>query len=139
MATHYGQGPRRLNAVSLFLVLIALAAGYWLWRFFPVYFDGWTVEHTLKDAASQTYRVARIAEPTRTQQLKAIVDKAREDIIKLGHVDDPDLTVNLELDGNDVAVTADYSVVVTHPGINKTTTVHFHKREKASVKRVEWE
>ena len=139
MATHYGQGPRRLNAVSVVLVLIALAAGYWLWRFFPVYFDGWTVDHTLKEAASQTYSVAHVAEPGRTKQLKVIVDKAREDIVKLAHVDDPDLTVNLDLDGNDVAVTADYSVVVTHPGTHRTTTLHFHKREKANVKRVEWE
>jgi hypothetical protein len=135
----YGQGPRRINTVTVALVLIALAAGYGLWRFFPAYFDSWTVQHTLKEAASQTYRVARIAEPARTKQLKAIVDKAREDIIKLGHVDDPDLTVNLDLEDNEVAVSADYSVVVTHPGTSRTTTLHFHKREKTSVKRVEWE
>jgi hypothetical protein len=135
----YGQAPRRLNAVSVTLLLIALGAGYGLWRFFPAYFDSWTVEHTLKDAANQTYAVARIAEPGRSKQLKVIADKARADIVRLGHVEDPDLEVNLDLDGNDVAVSADYTVVVTHPYINKTTTLHFHKREKANVKRVEWE
>jgi hypothetical protein len=137
--TSYAGGPKRINTVSIMLVLLALAAGYLLWRFFPVYFDGWTVEHILKDAANQTYRVARIAEPERTKQLKLIVDKARAEIVRLGHVEDPDLTVDLDLDGNEVAVSAEYRVVVTHPGIDKTTTLHFHKHEKASVKRVEWE
>jgi len=55
----YGRAPRRINAVSVTLFLIALSAGYLLWRFFPPYFDSWTVEHTLKDAANQTYAAHR--------------------------------------------------------------------------------
>ena len=132
-------GPKRINAVSVTMVLILAAVAYLGWRFAPVYFDAWTVEHTLREAANETYRVARIAEPARSQQLKVIVDKARADIVRLANVDDPDLNVSLDLDGDVVAVAADYTVIVTHPYINKKTVLHFHKREKTSIKRVEWE
>jgi hypothetical protein len=134
----YGQ-PRRFNVVTAILILMGLGAGYWLWRFFPVYFDGWTVDHILRETASATYKLARIAEPGRSKQLKAMVDKAREDIVKLAHVDDPELTVNLEIEDNNAIVTADYKVIVSHPYIAKTTTLHFHKVEVTSIKRVEWE
>jgi len=134
----YGQ-PRRLNAVTITMILLGLAAGYWVWRFFPAYFDGWSVDHLLKEAASKTYRINMLGEPERGKQLKILVDKTREDIIKQGNVTDPDLVVNLDLDGNNVAVSADYNVVITHPGISKTTTLHFHKSEAADIKRVNWE
>ena len=134
----YGQ-PRRLNAVTFVMILMALAAGYWVWRFFPVYFDGWSVDHLLKEAASKTYRLNRLNEPERTKELTALVNKTKADIAKQGNVTDPDLLVNLDIEGNNVAVSADYKVIVTHPYINKTTTLHFHKSETADIKKVNWE
>ena len=47
--------------------------------------------------------------------------------------------MTLNIDGDNVAVSADYSVVVTHPMITRTTTLHFHKTESADIKRVHWE
>ena len=137
MATSYG--PRKLNAVTVVMILMALAAGYWVWRFFPVYFDGFTVDHLLKEAASRTYRLNMLNEPERTKQLKALVDKTRADIHKQANVSDPDLLVDLNIDGNNVAVSADYNVIVTHPLVRYTTTLHFHKSEAADIKRVNWE
>jgi hypothetical protein len=137
MAT-YGQ-PRRLNSVTFMMILIGLAAGYCVWRFFPAYFDGWSVDHLLKEAASATYNLNRRQEPERTKELKALVDKTRADIIKQANVTDPDLAVNLDIDGSNVAVSADYSVVVTHPLTTHTTTLHFHKSESADIKKVNWE
>ncbi len=137
MAT-YGQ-PRRLNSVTVIMLLCGLAAGYWLWRFFPAYFDGWTVDHLLKEAASKTYRLNRLQEPERTKELKALVEKTRSDIIKQANVTDPDLEVNLEIEGNNCAVSADYIVIVTHPMTTTTTKLHFHKSEKADIKKVDWE
>ena len=109
------------------------------WRFFPAYFDGWSVDHLLKEAASKTYKLNQLNEPERTKELTQLVDKTRADIASQANVTDPDLKVNLDIDGNNVAVTADYAVVVTHPVINKTTTLHFHKSETADIKRVNWE
>lgn len=132
-------GPRRFNTVTMMMLLLALAAGYWVWRFFPAYFDGWSVDHLLKEAASKTYKLNQRQEPDRTKLLTELVDKTRADIAKQGNVTDPDLKVNLDIEGENVAVSADYSVIVTHPFINKTTTLHFHKSETANIKRVNWE
>lgn len=137
MAT-YGT-PRRLNSVTMFMILLGLAAGYWIWRFFPAYFDGWSVDHLLKEAASKTYRLNRLQEPGRTKKLKELVDQTRADIIKQGNVTDPDLSVNLDIEGDKVAVSADYNVIVTHALTTHTTTVHFHKSETADIKKVNWE
>ncbi len=134
----YGQ-PRRFNSVTLIMLLMAAAAGYWVWRFFPAYFDGWSVDHLLKEAASKTYKLNQLREPERTKQLTELVDKTRADIIKQGNVTDPELKVSLDIDGNNVAVSADYIVIVTHPMVSKTTTLHFHKSETADIKRVNWE
>ncbi len=137
MAVAYG--PRRFNALTAFMLLCALAAAYWVWRFFPAYFDAWTVDHALHEAASTSYKVARLPEPTRSQQLKLIVELARENIVKKANVTDPDLYVGMNLDGDIVTVSAEYSVVVEHPYINKRTTLHFHRAESTNIKRVDWE
>ena len=136
--TDYGQ-PRRLNIVTITLLLMGLAAGYWLWRFFPAYFDGWTVDHILRESAARTYKLNQMNEPGRTQQLKAMLDKTRADIQKQANVTDPELVVNLDILDNESTLSADYSVIVTHPLIDKTTTLHFHKVEKINIKRVQWE
>ena len=134
----YGQ-PRRLNSVTLAMLLVGLAAGYWVWRFFPAYFDAWTVDHLLKEAASSTYRLNRLKEPERTKALTELADKVRADIQKKANVTDPDLQVNLDIDGDNCAVTADYHVVVTHPIGSYTTTLHLHRSEKADIKKVNWD
>jgi hypothetical protein len=137
MAVAYG--PRRFNALTAFMILCGLGAGYWCWRFFPAYFDGWTVDHALREAASGSYKAARLSEPTRSKQLKLLVDGARETIVQKAHVTDPDLLVNMDLDGDIATVSADYSVVITHPYINKTTTLHFHRTATTNTKRVDWD
>ena len=137
MAT-YGQ-PRRFNTVTIFMILCGLAAGYWVWRFFPAYFDGWSVDHLLKEAASKTYRLNRLQEPGRTKQLTELVEATKNEIRKQANVTDPDLTVNLDIDGDKVAVSADYHVVVTHAVGNYTTTLHFQKSETADIKKVDWD
>ncbi len=137
MAT-YGQ-PRRLNSVTIVMLLGGLAAGYWLWRYFPVYFDGWTVDHILKETASSTYKLARMGEPQRTTSLKALLDKARNDIITQANVHDPELDVHLDLDGDIATVSADYTVTITHPLFDKQSKLHFHRVESENIKKVQWE
>jgi hypothetical protein len=131
--------PRRLNAVSGTMLALALAAAYWGWRFGPAYWDAWTVDHILKETASSVYRANRLNEPLRTQTLRELVDKARAKMIHDASVGDPELAVNLNIDGDVAAMSADYHVVVTHPMIGKTTTLHFTRKETADVKVVRWE
>jgi hypothetical protein len=135
----YGQ-PRRLNAVTITMILLALAAGYWMWRFFPAYFDGWTVDHILMEAASSTYRINRYQEPGRTKALTDLVEETRKKIQQQANITDPDLDVSVDIpeNGEDCAMTATYSVVVTHPFGHYTTTLHMKRTAHADIKRVKW-
>jgi hypothetical protein len=134
----YGK-PRRLNSVSVTMILIALAGGYWMWRFFPAYFDGWTVDHILKESASEVYRANRLNEPERTTELTSIVNKAKQHIREQTSITDPDLTVTMNILENDASMSAEYLMVITHPVTSKTTTLHFSKREHANIKKVDWD
>jgi hypothetical protein len=136
----YGQ-PRRFNVVTISLLLIAMAAGYWIWRFFPAYFDAWNVDHILREGVTASYRPLRLQEPGRSRNLTVIVEKTKDDIIKKVGIADPHLDVTLEVspNGDKATMIADYTVVVTHPYIDKTTTVHFHRAETTDTKKVDWE
>ena len=47
--------------------------------------------------------------------------------------------MNLDIEDNSVAVSADYSIAITHPLVTRTTTLHFHRTETADIKKVNWE
>jgi hypothetical protein len=135
---HY-QAPRRINSFSVTLALMALALGYWAWRFFPVHFDSWTVDHILKESASQCYRANRLREPERTTTLTDIVNKAKADIRRQTGITDPELVVNLNIEETTASMSAEYQVIVTHPLVSKTTTLHFQRKENADIKVVNWD
>lgn len=134
----YG-APRRLNSVTVTLILLLVAGGYWMWRFFPAYFEAWSVDHILKEAASQVYQANRLAEPQRTETLTELINKAKRDIQTKAGVTDPDLVVNLDIDEARAVVSAEYRVIVTHPLVTKTTRLAFKRREEANIKPVNWE
>jgi hypothetical protein len=131
--------PRRLNSVTVVLLLLAAAGGYWMWRFFPVYFDAWTVDHVLKELATAMYRANRLNEPERSKTMRELLDKGRSDIIAKANVTDPELRLDLEVQESTAEVTAQYTVVVTHPLVNRTTTMHMKRVESANIKSVNWE
>lgn len=134
----YGQ-PRRLNAVSLTMLLMFAAFAYAVWRFFPHWFDAWTVDHTLKVKASEVYNVNRLGEPDRTNALIAIVEKAKAEIRTKAGINDPELTVSMRLEGDKALLVAEYDVVVTHALVSKTTRVHFKRQGDANIKTVDWD
>jgi hypothetical protein len=137
MATSYG--PRRLNAFTITMLLVALGAGYWVWRFFPVYFDAWSVDHILKEGATAVYQTIHLSDVAKGEALKKIVDKAKNDIVKRVGIQDPELVVNLEIDEGYATMSADYSVTVFHPVIEKKTLMHLHRERRSDVKAVKWE
>ena len=135
----YGQ-PRRFNAVTLTLLLMMAAAGYWMWRFFPVYLDAWTVDHVLKETASALYRLNRSPPSSeRDDSMRELLDKAKADIRKQANITDPDLTVAANIEGDKAVLSAMYTVSVTHPILDKVTTLHFKREEDADLKRVDWD
>lgn len=134
----YG-APRRLNVVTLTMLVLALGAGYWFWRFFPAYFDSWTVDHALREAANAIYKASRLRDPDRSRELKDIVNRCRKEIVEKAGIKDPELEVEIEFDDENAFAMANYKVVVTHPGTTRTTTLHFKRKERANIKQVRWD
>jgi hypothetical protein len=130
--------PSRINPVTVGLVLVLLAGGYWMWRFFPAWFDAWTVDHILKESAAAVYRLNSMREPGRTEALTELVNKTRASIIEKASVTDPYLHVNLDIQDEKALLSADYHVTITHPLIAHTTELHFSRREHADIKKVNW-
>lgn len=134
----YG-APRRLNLVTGTLLVIAICGGYWFWRFFPAYFDAWTVDHALREAANAIYKASRLRDPDRSRELKEIVNRTRKDIVEKAGIKDPNLEVEIEFDDETATAMANYTVVVTHPGTTRTSTLHFKRKEHANIKQVRWD
>jgi len=131
--------PKRINAVSVAMMLLVAAAAYWMWVFFPVYWDAWTVDHQLRETAALCYRVNRYAEPGRTIELRKLLKKAQEDSIRLAHITDPEFDVSLEIEGDNLFLHAIYKVTVRHPVGNFVTTLNMNRTEKANIKQVSWD
>jgi hypothetical protein len=131
--------PRKLNSVSVVMLVLFAAAGYWMWVFFPVYWDAWTVDHQLREAASSCYRINKIAEPNRSQELRKVLKKVQEDSIRLAHIRDPDFDVTLDIEGDTLFIHATYKVTVKHPVGNFVTVLDMKRTEKANIKQVSWD
>ena len=131
--------PRRLNVVSGALLLLAAAGGYWMYKFFPVYLEAWSVDHILHEGASRVYKIQMMGEPDRTETLTKLVDNAKADIRKKSGVSDPELVVNLTLEQTTATMTADYKVKVYHDWVGKTSMVNLHRSSSADLKRVDWD
>lgn len=131
--------PRRLNIVSLAMIALVCAGVYWLYVFFPIYWDAWTVDHQLRNGAAEVYNLSHISEPERTRQLQAMLKKVQDSCVRLAKIADPEFAVSLDLDGEDVTLRAEYDVNVVHPIGGWKSVVHMKRTAKANVKRVSWE
>lgn len=133
------KAPKRLNWVSGLMLLGVAAGAYWMWLFFPHYFDAWSVDHILQAGATSVYRANKLAEPQRTQEFQVIVDDARNKIVKQVGIRDPELTVNLNIEEQDATMTADYHITVSHPMVDYRSHLHFHRVKGSNIKAVNWE
>jgi len=131
--------PRRLNIVTIAMFLALAGAGYWMWVFFPVYWDAWTVDHQLREAAALCYRINLQSEPGRSTELQKLLKKVQADSARLAHITDPDLDVSLEIEGDILLLHATYKVDVRHPIGNFVTHLSMRRTEKANLKRVSWD
>src|SRR5438105_1332127 len=122
-----GKGPGRFNVVTL-LMLVGLAAiGYGLWKFFPVYWTAWGVDHVLADGGAKAYQISRLPQAARTQRREELIADLRQKVVELGIVD-PQMTVSLDFVGTErVDVGCEYRAIVVHPYVNRYTVVTMHR------------
>jgi hypothetical protein len=116
-----GKGPRRINPVSVILVLIAVAIVYSAVKFIPVYLKRGKVD-TILDSAR--YDAQRFDEYSYSNQEEKVLDKLRDEILDLGGIDDETLDVYFAEDYSRLYV--DYTVIVEHP-FGKTTEFQFEQ------------
>jgi hypothetical protein len=133
-----GSGPRSFNIVSFIMLLAMAAAGYGVWKFFPVYFTAWQVDRVLSDGASQSYKINRMREPLQSKSKADLIEIIRRKVVALG-VTDPDMTVSVDFDGTQANAVCDYTVVVNHPFGDKVTVLPMHRTATTDLKRVDWD
>ena len=128
-----GKGPSSLNLVSLTMALGLAASAYCAWKFFPVYFMAWQVDHVLADGAARAYPVSKVGDVVaRGQSKNRLVEDLRREVVALG-VNDPEMTLTLEMDSERVDVTCSYRAVIVHPVVSRFTMLRFHRVASGSL------
>ena len=127
------KGPSAWNVVTLLLVLGALTAGYIGWKFFPVYWTAWQVDHVLSDGAARAYSMTRLRSPLEQAKTKeALVRALRSEVVALG-VPDPEMRLTLEIVDQRAELSCDYRAVVLYPVGDRFTMLPMHRAVSATV------
>jgi len=133
--SQHGRVPALL---TLIILLILGGVGYTLWRAVPVYLGAWEVDSVLAAQVAQVYRINRLSEPRRSDAERALVDETRSKITALG-IDDPDLAVSLDYQGESVTMRCDYRVEVRHPVLLRPTQLNMHRTASTDLHGLAWE
>ena len=116
--------PSSFNFVTLVLVLVVAAGGYWAFKFGPVYWNRFKAEEILREGAAEATSISRMNEAAQMQLEQKVIAGVTERLAGRGIGADNDLHVYFE--GNFATLNADYVVTVKHPG-GKRTIMHIHR------------
>ena len=98
---------------------------YFLVQFGPPYYRKWKVKGMLSESANRLFNKRQLIVRGDAQDL---VEKVKKEtlaaIIRIG-VKDPSIKVGVQAAPSHVTVTADYTVRIEHPLVNKVTTLRF--------------
>jgi hypothetical protein len=121
-----GKGPRRINPVSVLVVLAIAAAIYVAVKFIPVYLKNSKVDTILDEARHEASQLDPFAEDRFTGTTKAddLADRVRDEILALGDI--PEEACEVYFSDDLRTLHADYTVVVRHP-FGKTTELDFQR------------
>jgi hypothetical protein len=120
--------PRRLNIVSLLMLLIVLGAGYAGWKFIPVFWQSRKVDQVLDEEKMAAVGFHRLRDELRPAAADAIVAKAVTRIYEMGIEDQPDQPLQVWFDADYAALNARYQVVVRHLLVDKSTVITMDRR-----------
>lgn len=131
-------GPSSFNFVTFLLLVAAAAATYWVWLYFPHYYNAVKVKDELAKEANQVYKMNIVREPDRTLELRKIVETTKNNVRTITGTLDPNLEIELDLDGDDANLSADWTMEIHHLG-NKVSRLHFHRMYKFDLKLIQWD
>jgi hypothetical protein len=127
--------PRRLNAVSVTLLLLVLIAGYVAFSAWPVFRLNGDVKNAAEDALPRLYRANLLPEPESTiasdQVRKALTEKLSE----LG-IADPESALVITRDARTVAITVNVAAAIDLKLVHKKLSVRLNPRVETSAEQV---
>lgn len=105
--------PRRINVVSVTLVLLLLLAGYALWQWAPLYFKRQEAYRVLQETGSKIAGRAGYYEQDgdAREELRRTMQR---DLVNVG-IDDPRIETWIEMNGKEVRLGVVYSAFVEWP------------------------
>jgi hypothetical protein len=127
--------PRRINAVSVSLMLLFLAAGYFAFACWPVIALNADVKNVLEDALPLLYRANLLQEPdstTGSEQLRQVV---LEKLTAVG-VPDPETALTITRDSHTVALAVKIATAIDLKVIRKKIPVALNPRVETTAERV---
>lgn len=117
--------PRKLNMVSLVVLLGILAGVYAAVQFGPVYARKWKAKEILSESVHQYYTRRRVSGGEEQSYLQGLREKTVAALRAAGIVD-PNLMLSFTKSPRlDVTGILEYEEVISHPGVNKITRLRF--------------
>lgn len=115
--------PRRINVVSIFLLLLVLAAGYAAYKFIPVYWQGRKIDEALDEIKLPAARFYRLNDEVRRTEADQIIANSLAKLHEMGIEDTPEQPVQVWFSPDYKTLNARYQVIVVHPAVLKPTVM----------------
>jgi hypothetical protein len=105
--------PRRINVVSVTVVLLLLLAGYAAWQWAPLFFKRNEAYRVLQETGSKLAGRAGYYEqdPEAREELRKTMQR---DLVNVG-IDDPRIETWIELEGKEIRLGVVYSAFIEWP------------------------
>jgi hypothetical protein len=129
--------PRRINAVSVGLLIFMAAVVYVLWGLYPVFKLRAAVKGELSDALPTLWLMNLRPPDIAVPELKKLKTNAYAKIKKLG-VRDPKLEITFFRSKKVVAIEAHFTLTAFFPWLKKTRAIYCTPRVETDAARVEW-
>ena len=129
--------PRRINAVSVTLLLLLAGAGYVAFSAWPVVALNADVKNVLEDALPRLYRANLLPEPESTIGSEEVRQLLIEQLQALA-VADPETALTIARDARRVAIAVKVETVIDLKAIQKKFPVTLNPRVETSAARVSY-
>ena len=120
-------GTGRGNAILWMLLALGMGGGYWAWRMIPAYHDAWAIDEILRDASTAALKASRLDVQRRERALRELVVQTRSRVSRELRSEDPAVEVRLDIDEKELRMSAQYHVLIDHPGLHRTSSVSFRR------------
>lgn len=132
MSRYNYKSPRRVNWVTILVLLILLGGGYAGWKFGPPYWQGYEVDEILSEYKNVAADLVDLNPTYRPDREQKIVADVYTRVSALGIKDTEEQPLEVGFGPNYAYLYVKYQVVVAHP-FGKKTKMNFNR--KASIPR----